>query len=513
MKKLAFLFAIVAVFAMSAAAFAVDPATKVEIAKYTASDRHNNSDAASSPKVYFPKGTTPKLNIGLNLLLDKDGVAADLEYDAVISGIRIPGGYITENKGNTQPLPVVFRISGEHGINYADDFKMSFGVYNASGENITTIKSADATFKPTPVEIALSSGGTAVNALTVELDDDVDEDFTLTYDKTMFAGMEANLGKLKVGVLAPGSSFGTSTDVSITSADVTGPDALVEGLTIGFDSTKGQLTVEGAPVEVRKVTLALYFEKADVKTALAITDGGSSTGAILATPTSADSTEWHNPEAFIIAAFDISVQESPVQEFIDDVIAAPVNSEVSKDIAAEVVRGNHSFLFVVDSSSKVLSLNGRSADIKPLSDDIDVISMKMAFLSADKDGKLIGWKDAPEFLNVVISDDKGEDLTASFDVSPSSPIRVDNGVADISVKNSSAPNGDYTINVIAAELIAGTSVSAAAKPEPGDLLAQQKISVAKTEEPRSSSGGACDAGFGVAAAAALAALALRRHNR
>lgn len=214
----------------------------------------------------------------------------------------------------------------------------------------------------------------------------------------------------------------------------------------------------------------------------------------------------------------------PEDRPVTDLIKEQGNATYAEKITQELASGaKNSFLLTFQEDGKTIdAVNGIDDEdveiIRELDENSRPLPMRMAFLKVGASGELEAADDRPENINIVIESLFAGDSTENFDVTDASGDRPlletiavsDDGSASFSVANKKiggAPIGFYTIKVFEGAKIQAGSLAAKAD---GDLLATQKLMISGGSSP--TGGGACDMGFGLAAAAGLAALAMRRRG-
>lgn len=516
MKKSAFLLATVAMLAMSASAFAAGIATADGIAKYDAAVVINNTFAidtgnAATGKAFYCGATIPDLRIGVDLKADTTYTGG--KYTATI-GTNTPIDSDDTDAPENSLAPETFLIPAAQ-IAATGTTKIEFAVVDGSQQ--IQADRASLTITPTPIDIGFSADG-----YTAYLGEDTEAPtFTLDYDDTKLETLGDRLGYLSIGAISTGSS--------IMSEDVSGEDKAIKGLTVGFDRTGPSLYVMGAPEAEGEVKLALYFWANDGRSALVVTDG-SETDAILATPVSADSDG--DPMVYIIATFDLKVIAKP--EPGDDKggeAVTPSQEEVASAQTAldDIVPDSDITVRPSDKTDTVTKIDLQS--VVESTGDFYRVTVVSAPLERSGDAIALGAKK----ISTRLPDEStanGISFVKVFDAA--------NGAGVVPLDEVCGYNASTGLYELDATVVIIDDAAPATKPAgfvPGakdgeglaivktgagnfvyiwdgnkDGIARDPIFARETNSS-GSGGGACTAGFGLAAIAALASLAIRRRGK
>lgn len=508
MKKFTFLLALVAVLAMSAAAWAGDPTGVKELrtVNKTMSTQVNGKIAADSAPGSDGDYCTKLYHIGSAAPADSGTICFDIDLHEGANGVYLKavpasGGYggidnITVQNGQTEYTNAAFSIPSP--ITTTTQYTIGLGPRD------------DATLLPIPDKKSLD-----VIPVKVEFDS--------TIEVSVKAGSTASLNIKKdfddgnPGVqLATLGEYGSDQDYVISYVDgdaakslTPGTAAVVGGLSLTYDPDTHTLTVKSdrptPPASGTKVALTIAATSfGEVK----IDEDGGLEKILVAGIDAGDA----------IGTITIDVigggSVDPLIE-LTEVLNETTNEAISKEIGSALEGGIERFMLIMSGDREVAGIASNDFEMAPITSTDRTIGVKVAFLKRAESGAIEKSDTAPETVRVELIGDRLGKSTANFDVSsngdtvqPDTRLIVDNGVVAFSVNTrADTRDDDYTLNVLDGGILTPAAVDAKVI---GDVVASQKFRV--SQETHNSSGGACDAGAGLAAAG-LAAVALRRRGK
>lgn len=505
MKKFTFLLALIAILAMSACAWAASGVKELRTVSSVDSSQVNGKIVKDSAPGSDGDYCTKLYHIGTSAEEDKGNIVFDIELLASADGkylkaVSPSGGYSLIKTGTLDSgtvyskkfftLPSSISTVAQYKIGIGDgqgDSSLLSGAETKSLDVIPVRVEFDST-----IEVSAKAGKTASLNIKKDFDDGnpgvrlktlgtYDTDYVISY-------VDGDAAKS----LTPGTA------------------AVVGGLSLTYDPDTLTLAVKNdrptPAASGTKVVLEIVMNFAGEVNI--DEDGGL---------------EWLNvagiEDGDAIGTITIDVigggSVDPLIE-LTEVLNETTNEAISKEIGSALDSGIGRFMLIMSGDREVAGIASSNFEMAPITSTDRTIGVRVAFLKRAESGGIEKSDTAPETVRVELIGDRLGKSTANFDVrsngdtvQPDAQLIVDNGVVAFSVNTrADTRDDDYTLNVLDDGTLTPAAVDA---KEIGDVVASQKFRV--SQETHNSSGGACDTGAGLIAAAGLAALALRKRGK